>query len=92
MSYEAVYDDDRSIQIASNKGWYDLCEWIRGMQPTKECLSLVDHGFSQDLGALEKELRLSSPAHDPSIESTKKGLYNFVRSRGKAVVLIITGE
>ena len=33
MSYQVSLDQDEPIQLASNQGYYDYCDWIESLDP-----------------------------------------------------------
>lgn len=69
-------------QFASNRGWSDFITWADGLDPAKypELLHLCDHGWSQNLDDLEKELAVATDKEPPEDENVGQTLAAIAES------------
>ncbi len=94
MSYEAHLDEDKSIQVASNTGWYNACDWMEGLDEEEypEIANLNDEGIcevaSEVADEFEKAMKDDPP--DDDVAKTIKGLVKFIRGGDVDAVLVIS--
>lgn len=80
-------DDEIEVQVASNRGWIDVADWVEGLPhnaayyPT--LLAFVEHGECADIPAMISEIKqvLSGNDHpeEKSVASTLEGLRDFCK-------------
>ena len=69
MSYYLVVGGKDWTQVASLSGWAEFREWVEG-QPGDGLRHLVDHGWGQDIPALEAELK-KALTDDPPVSDVE---------------------
>jgi hypothetical protein len=94
MSQYVLNQDEEGIQIASNSGWSDFCDWARDL-PIDDYPSLhhlVEHGFDNDPEDLRDDIEdaLQEHAPEPDIVSTAEGLVDFLDGQLEAEIIIIS--
>jgi len=95
VSYQVSLDQDEPIQLASNQGYYDYCDWVESLDPEEypKLAYLNEEGVNQPAGAVADELEkaLESDPPDETVESTAKGLVAFIR-KGDPDAAIVIGQ
>jgi hypothetical protein len=96
MSYEVSLDTDPAIQLASNQGYYDLCDWIEELDEDDYPLlaELAAEGINSPAGAIADELRsaLEDDPPDDTVESTARLLLrHLTKGDPDAVVIFSNG-
>ena len=88
MSVYAAFDEGPGVQVASNKGWGDICRLINiyGGRYSKQ---LAATGVCEHMGLLVDELRELMAHASESEESTLEGLIEALE--GQELVLITDG-
>lgn len=94
MSYQVSRDSDPAIQLASNQGYYDLCDWIEGLDEDEypKLAYLNEEGCNQPAAEIADELEEaleSDPPDDEDVESTATGLLQFLRGGDKGAAIVI---
>lgn len=74
MAYSIVLGGDQWSELASLSGMRDFREWVDGLPESPQLKHLVEHGWSQELQAMEDELRAGSPDASTSAGSVAYGL------------------
>lgn len=93
MSYHAILDDAGQTggDIASNNGWARFAEWARTQTSATELRTLVDHGQSENLGALRTDIRRALRKNPGDSEkSIAAGLLALLAKAGDAKVITIS--
>lgn len=77
--------------VATNRGWGDLCRWADGLDGFSELADLCRHGWSEELPGLEGQLRAALGADPPeaSVRQTAEGLLAILSDRKDAEVITI---
>jgi hypothetical protein len=95
MSYQVSLDQDEPIQLASNQGYYDYCDWIESLDPDEypKLDYLNEEGCNQPAGEVADELEraLESDPPDEFVASTAKGLIAFIR-KGDPDAAVVIGQ
>lgn len=93
MSVYLSLDSGEPEMLASNKGWSDFCGWADELENDEaELIHLCDHGWSQDLPALEKAVTVglkSAPPSDRNVIKTAHLLQELLNDRGVAEVCTV---
>jgi hypothetical protein len=94
VSYSATFNDGRSVQAGTTKGWNDFTRWAETLDAEEypELAHLAEYGWSQDLTELTSQLAdaLDSDApSDPDTADVAKGLLDFLKGRGDAEVVTV---
>jgi hypothetical protein len=94
MSQYATNQDSEGIQVASNQGWSDLCDWVRDL-PVEDYPALhhlVEHGNDSDPEDLRDDIEdaLENSPPDADVASTAEGLIGFLDSQLDAEIIIIS--
>lgn len=92
MSYTAHLDEDEGIQVASNQGWYDYCDWIEAIDERESLDHLNEYGWYEPAVAVADDLEVALDEEPPSddVASTAMGLVKFIRSGDPDAVLVIS--
>ena len=92
MSYEATLDTDKTIQIASNTGWFNVCDWMEDLEEYPEIAHLVEHGWNEPASDVADELEdaLVSDPPDDDVIKTVQGLIDFIRGGDGDATLVIS--
>lgn len=94
MSIYAQFDDGEQRHLASNTGWGDIVEWSESLDPAEypDLIHLCDHGYEQQLDALEQQIHAAVAANPPpdDVRKTLSGLLDTLAVRGGADVLFVT--
>jgi hypothetical protein len=94
MSIYAQFDNGEQRQFASNKGWSDVIAWGESLSVDQfpEIAHLCDHGYEQQLYALEAQLSTAVAASPPpeDVVATINNLLDALALRGDADALFIT--
>jgi len=85
MSYSLIIGGEQEFPLATIAGWEAVKNWTEGLDPDKypELFHLAFHSFSQNLDALESELKRvidSEPPQGPTYK-TVRGLLESVKQR-----------
>ena len=95
MRYYLQIDDAEPTQIASNKGYDDLCRWADTLPVDRfgEVVTLTEHGLSQDVARLRQQLAQAAQAQPPaaSVLSTVRGLVGLLEGVRATVVTVTDG-
>ena len=93
MTLSATLDQEDAGQVATISGWSDVGQWVDGLDHEKypEPVHLYEHGWSQHLTVLEKQLQQAVQEKPPDADtaSVLKGLLNVLANRGAAAVLTV---
>lgn len=94
MSYQAILDDDESIQVASNEGWYRFTDWVGTLDSAAypELAHLAQYGWEQDLGDLAEQIEeaLEASPPDDDVAGVARGLLEFLDAHEDAEALVVT--
>ncbi len=94
MSYEATLDTDKTIQIASNTGWFNASDWMEDLgDEYPEIAHLVEHGWNEPASDVADELEdalANDPPDDDDVAKTVQGLIEFARSGEHDATLVIS--
>lgn len=82
MSYYLVVGGERWTQVASIGGWKDYRKAVESLDADEfgQVRHLVEHGWSQKLPELERQLAAVS-SKDPDVESINRALLDAVKAR-----------
>ena len=91
MSVAAYLDGEEVAQVATNSGWRDFCMW-GAARSGSQLRQLCTAGWSEELGVLERELRVALSSGDPTSDqrSVGEGLLAMLAGRGERVVLVVS--
>jgi hypothetical protein len=94
MSQYVLNQDEEGIQVASNLGWSDFCDWARDL-PAEDYPSLhhlVEYGYDNDPEDLHDDIEdaLENSPPDADVASTAEGLIGFLDSQLDAEIIIIS--
>ena len=68
MSIYLEIDAEEPEQIASNKGWGDVCRWVETLPAN--CVNLYhlcEHGYEENVKAVREQIKLGREIADPSM-------------------------
>lgn len=93
MSQYVSTEDMELVQVATNLGWSDFCEWAgrTEMEDYPTLHHLVTFGFANDPRDLLHEIgeALDASPPSPDVEDTAAGLMDFLRGRRDAEIVVI---
>lgn len=82
------------VQVASNQGYADFCDWVRSLDAEKydELTALVEEGDAYDLGYLAGQMRDALNESPPSADvvSTVEGMITFLLDNEDAEMVMVT--
>lgn len=94
MTLSAAFDQADAGQVATTAGWSDFISWVDGLDAAKhpEPIHLAEHGWSQNLPALESQLQAAIQDSPPVLDvaSVVQGLLQRLAQRGSAEVLTVS--
>lgn len=94
MSQYLSTEAEEMVQVASNRGWSDLCEWVSGLSidDHPSLHHLVKFGYDNDPGDLRDEVRAALESDPPAddIASTARGLADFADDHEDADIIIVS--
>ncbi len=94
MSYTASIDVDNSYQVASNRGYDDLCDWFDELDWRKyRALGCIrNYGWYEPASAVSEELSKALKSDPPkgSVKNTARMLLKFIGSNDPDGVLTIS--
>jgi hypothetical protein len=94
MSYTVSIDVDSSRQLASNRGYDDLCDWIDGLDPERypALTYLRNEGWFPKTFPIADELSeaIKSDPPKPSVQKTVRTLLSFIEPNDPDGVLVIS--
>ena len=94
MSQYVLNQDEEGIQVASNQGWSDFCDWARdlGADDYPSLAHLVEYGYDNDPEDLRDDIEDALENHppDPDVASTAEGLVDFLDTQLEAEIIIIS--
>lgn len=94
MSYYAELDNEAKAggDVATISGWAVFARWVESLEiDTPELSQLCEHGLSEDLPTLEKNLEAAlTEGGDSSSEDIARGLLGMVKARADAKVIVVT--
>lgn len=94
MTIYANFDDGRQEMLATTFGWGEFSRWADGLDEGAfpEVVHLAEHGWEQELEALERQLgkALQGDVPDTDVAATGKALLEIVGQRGEAEALVIS--
>lgn len=93
MSQYVSTENEEMVQVASNLGWSDLCDWARRF-PVETHASLhhlIAFGYENDAAMLAGELRaaLAEAPPTPDVRDTALGLIDFLADHPDAEIIIV---
>lgn len=76
--------------LASITGWSDVTEWSQSADESEyaELLHLIDHGWADDLPALESQAAQAAGDADGSVKTTLANLAALLKNRPKAIASV----
>lgn len=91
MSYFATIDGVPAEDVATNSGWRDFCEWVRGF-PAKELNHLADYGWSDNWSLLKRELSFALERGHPTADQSSigTGLLDVLANHKSGDVLVVS--
>lgn len=93
MSQSISTENEEMVQIASNQGWSDFCDWVQELSIDKypSLHHLVAFGYDNDADDLANELDLALDEEDAEedIVSTIEGMIDFLEQHDDAEIIIV---
>jgi hypothetical protein len=94
MSQYVLNQDQEGVQVASNLGWSDFCDWVKDLdqEDYPSLHHLVEYGYDNDPEDLRDDIEdaLEEHAPDPDVASTAEGLVDFLDTQLDAEIIIIS--
>ena len=85
---------ERQVQVASNSGWSEFCEWVEttDMEDYPSLHHLVEFGFDNDPEDLRDDIEDAIREHppDPDVVSVAEGLVDFLDDQLEAEIIIVS--
>ncbi len=91
MSQYAQFDENgRQVQIASNSGWSDFCNWSDTIK-SEALKQLVEEGFTENLDRLAQELEFfKGSKRSKDVADIAGGILDAVKSNLGAGCIMVT--
>jgi hypothetical protein len=95
MSYQASLDTGEPVQIASNQGYYDYCDWIESLDEDEfpKLAYLNEEGCNHPAGEIADELEAALELYPPDedVESVAREIVGLIR-KGDPDAAIVIGQ
>lgn len=90
MSVYSEFTNGSGEDVASNKGWADVCRYVEGLPNCQELKQLVIYGWSEDLNSLSADLVLAISEASGEVKSTLTGLRRQVSDNIDDAGVVVT--
>lgn len=94
MSQYVSTEEEEMVQVASNRGWSDFCDWGRSLavEDAPSVHHLIEHGYDNDPDMLLEEIEAAIAAKAPAddVRSTAQGLIDFLHEHQDAEIILIS--